>query len=83
MAEERTYPQTDYMTCKKCGGTAFEFRWVTESYDDAICKSLCHDGWGYEVKISIVKCLGCGEESPYEEENFLAIKPKGWQPREG
>ena len=73
---KRKYPQTDYLMCKKCKGTAWEIRWVTESCDDKISKAFCHDGFGYEIDTSIIKCLGCGVESPFEDEVFLELRPQ-------
>ena len=74
MMGNEIYPQTDNLSCKKCGGTTFSFKWVTKSHDDMLRKALCHDGWGYMLEDSIVKCVSCGMETPYQDEIFLELR---------
>ena len=61
------------MTCKKCGSTNFQFRWKYLE-EDVMKLILCHDGIGFRMEDSIIKCSGCGFESPYEEEDFTEVK---------
>ena len=61
------------MKCKKCGGTSFSFRWDYDE-DDEMKLYMCHDGMGFELTDSIIRCDKCGKESPYEQEEFITTE---------
>lgn len=61
------------MKCKKCGGTSFSFRWDYNE-DDEINLFMGHDGIGFQLEDSIIKCNKCGKESLYEEEDFITTE---------
>src|SRR6056297_4214213 len=61
------------MKCKKCGGTSFSFRWdYDEDYEMDLY--MCHDGMGFQLIDSIIKCDKCGKESQYEQEEFITTE---------
>ena len=61
------------MKCKKCGGTSFSFRWDYDE-DEEMSLYMCHDGMGFQLTDSIIKCDKCGKESPYEQEEFITTE---------
>ena len=65
------------MLCKNCGGNAFSFKWVIKNEKHRLALMFCHDGIGFQLTDSIIKCAKCGKESEYELEDFLEIKEAG------
>ena len=61
------------MKCKKCGGTSFSFRWDYDE-DEEMGLYMCHDGMGFQLTDSIIRCDKCGKESPYEQEEFITTE---------
>jgi len=61
------------MKCKECGGTSFSFRWDYNE-DEEMTLYMCHDGMGFQLTDSIIKCDKCGKESPYEQEEFITTE---------
>ena len=75
---EKDYIQTlinkrRIMKCKKCGGTSFSFRWDYDE-DDEMNSYMCHDGMGFQLTDSIIRCDKCKKESPYEQEEFITTE---------
>jgi len=62
------------LICKKCGGDSFSFVWRFKDESEEYRAYFCHDGIGFELEDAIIKCVKCGTEAQYEEEDFLLIK---------
>ena len=60
-----------YLTCSKCGGTMFSFRWEWKDNNQYNRMYMCHDGLGLELSSAYMKCESCGKitepENTYED----------------
>jgi hypothetical protein len=66
-------PITKQLQCKRCHHTGFSFTWVFKDEAEEDKAYLMHDGYGFELTDSKILCTTCGEESDYEDEDFLEV----------
>ena len=64
------------MTCKKCKGNSFSFEWKFKNEREEASAYFAHDGWGFQLEDSTIKCDTCGTSSEYEKENFIVVEVK-------
>lgn len=61
------------LKCKKCHHSAFGFVWKFKTKKEVSDASLMHDGFGLQLSDAVIRCLSCGENSEYENEEFLEV----------